>query len=232
LSLAIQERKYMNYQAIIFDMDGTIVATEQVWEQATQQVIANRGFQVTPEQKAMVKKHFAGLGLPQSCLAIKELTQTADSIEIIMQEKVAIANQLYQQGICFIDGFQDFHKQVTAIPLKTAVATNATQAFVTTTNAVLNLSAYFGAHIYTINHVNNIGKPNPAVYLYAAAQLGIDPKQCIAIEDSAHGIAAAKGAGMFCIGINTSKRIEQVQKAHFIADSYEQIDIASLLLRS
>src|SRR3984885_2197313 len=219
----------MSYRAIIFDMDGTIVATEQVWELATQQVISNRGFQVTSEQKIAITKHFAGLGLPQSCLAIKELTKSTDSVEIIMQEKVAIANQLYQQGIRFIEGFENFHKKVAAIPLKTAVATNATDGFVATTNAVLNLQAYFGSHIYTINHVNNIGKPNPAIYLYAAAQLGIDPRHCIAIEDSAHGIAAAQAAGMFCIGINTSKRIEQVQKAHFIADSYEQIDLASLL---
>jgi mannitol-1-/sugar-/sorbitol-6-/2-deoxyglucose-6-phosphatase len=220
----------MRYQAIIFDLDGTIVATEQVWEQATQQVIANRGFLATPEQKIAIKKQCAGLGLPQSCLAIKELTQTADSIEIIMQEKIAIANQLYWQGIRFIEGFQDFHKKVAAIPLKTAVATNATDAFVATTNAILNLQTYFGSHIYTINHVNYIGKPNPAIYQYAAAQLGIDPTHCIAIEDSAHGIAAAQGAGMFCIGINTSNRPEQVQKAHLIADSYEQINLANLLV--
>lgn len=220
----------MKYQAIIFDMDGTIIATEHVWAQATQQVIANRGYQMDNEQKNKIKSHFIGLGLPQSCRLIKEITQTDDTIEHIMEEKIAIAHQFYQQGICFIEGFPAFHKKVTAIPLKTAVATNATQALMATMNATLNLHNFFGEHLYTINHVNNKGKPDPAIYLYAANQLGIDPTACIAIEDSAHGIAAAKAAGMFCIGINTSNQPEQVKEAHLIIYSYDQIDLAGLLL--
>lgn len=72
-------------------------------------------------------------------------------------------------------------------------------------------------------------KPYPDLYLHAAAQLGIDPEECIAIEDSATGLAAAKSAGMFCIGINTAKKPETLSEAHMIIDTYDQIDLLNLL---
>jgi beta-phosphoglucomutase len=219
----------MNYRAIIFDMDGTIVNTEHLWHQATTQVITNRGYQLNFAEKEMIKDALAGIGLPKGCQFIKEFLKTDDSIEILMKEKSAIACQLYESGIRFIDGFPEFHKKVIDIPLAVGVATNANIETMALTNKALNLSNYFGQHLYTINHVDNRGKPHPAIYLYAARQLGIAPHQCIAIEDSAHGIIAAKAAGMFCIGINTSRRPEQIKDAHLQVEHYENIDLEYLL---
>lgn len=219
----------MRYKAIIFDMDGTIVHTEHLWAQATCKVFENRGHQLTELQKDTLTKQFIGSGLPHSCQIIKDMLGTPDSIEVIMKEKLALADQLYEQGIAFIDGFVEFHQKIVAIPLKVGVATNATLHTVQLTECSLNLSSYFGQHVYTINHVENRGKPNPAIYLYAAAQLGIAPEECIAIEDSAHGITAAKAAGMLCIGINTSQRPEQIKEAHIQVDRYDQINLEILI---
>lgn len=221
----------MRYKAIIFDMDGTIVHTEHLWAQATCKVFENRGHQLTDMQKETLKGQLIGSGLPHACQIIKDMLGTQDSIEIIMKEKLALADQLYEQGIAFIDGFLEFHQKVMSIPLKVGVATNATMHTVQRTECSLNLSAYFGEHVYTINHVHNRGKPDPAVYLYAAAQLGIAPQECIAIEDSAHGIMAAKAAGMLCIGINTSQKPEQIKEAHLRVDSYEEISLENLLYK-
>lgn len=219
----------MRYKAIIFDMDGTIVQTEHLWHQATCKVFENRGHQLTQMQKDNLTKQLMGSGLPHSCQIIKDMLGTPDSIEIIMNEKLALADQLYEQGISFVDGFLEFHQKVISIPLSVGVATNATMHTVERTECSLNLSTYFGQHVYTINHVHNRGKPNPAIYLYAAAQLGIEPEKCIAIEDSAHGILAAKAAGMLCIGINTSKKPEQIKEAHIQVDRYDQINLELLL---
>lgn len=219
----------MRYHAIIFDMDGTIVNTEHLWQQASFTVIANRGYVLSPEQKHILTQKLPGSGLRNACQLIKNMIKTEDSIETLMHEKQAIACQLYDTGVCLIDGFSQFHAQAAAIPLKMAIATNANLQTMYYTNKSLNLAAYFGDHLYTINHVNNVGKPNPDVYLYAAGQLGVDPKECIAIEDSAHGIIAAQAAGMFCIGINTSGKPEQIAKADLKIDQYQEIALQSLL---
>ncbi len=219
----------MKFKAIIFDMDGTIVDTEPLWLQASHTVIANRGYQLTEQEKENLKHILPGSGLPTSCKLIKELTKSTDSIEVIMKEKAAIANCLYETGICFIDGFPEFIKKVSALPLKVAIATNANLDTLDITNKSLNLSTYFGCHLYSMNHVNNIGKPSPLIYLHVAQQLGVKPSECIVIEDSAHGIMAAKAAGMFCIGINTSKRPEQIKNADLQVNGYQEIDLHKLL---
>jgi len=219
----------MNYRAIIFDMDGTIVDTENLWRQASRTIISNRGYVLSEQEELLLQESLPGIGLFNSCKLIKDVIKTDDSVEILMKEKAAIACQLYETGICFIDGFPEFYKKAAEIPLKMAIATNATIQTMEITDKSLNLSQYFGKHLYTINHVNNIGKPNPAIYLYAAKQLGIDPKQCIAIEDSGHGILAAKTAGMFCIGINTGKDLEKIKNADLTVECYEDINLTALL---
>jgi len=221
----------MKFKAIIFDMDGTITDTEPLWHQATYAVITNRGHSLTLEEKEHLKHQLTGLGLPRSCQIIKEFINTPDSIEIIMKEKAAIASTLYETGICFIDGFPEFIQRVMSLSLKRAVATNATIDTLEQTDKSLNLSQYFGTHLYSFNHVNNIGKPNPTLFLYAAQKLGVHPRECIVIEDSSHGIVAAQAAGMFCIGINTSKRQIQIKDADLIVENYSAIDLNTLLDR-
>lgn len=138
------------------------------------------------------------------------------------------AINLYTEKATFMKGFSAFHADIIQSQFKVALATNADDEFVHMINKRLNLVQYFGPHIYTISHVNNIGKPNPAIYLHAAAKIEMDPKHCIAIEDSAHGIQAAKQAGMFCIGINSSKQVSQVKHADFIINAYHEISPAML----
>lgn len=219
----------MKYRAIIFDMDGTIVNTEHLWKQAGRTIIKNRGYVLSSEQEHILAQKLPGIGLRNSCKLIKEIINTSDSVETLMREKQAIACQLYATGICFIDGFPQFHAQATALQLKMAVATNANLQTLYFTNKSLNLASYFGDHLYTINHVNNVSKPNPAVYLYAAQQLGVEPTECIAVEDSALGIMAAQAAGMFCIGINTAGKPEHIQMADLKINRYQEIDLNSLL---
>ncbi len=219
----------MKYKAIIFDMDGTIVDTEHIWNSSTQKLISNRGIHLTSEMVTELQARLNGMALPQSCKIIKEMANLSESVEELMHEKTRLACDLYANGIQFIEGFVEFHKQVLALDLKVSIATNANDATLTITNQLLKLDNFFGSHMYNISHVNNVAKPNPAIYLHAAKQLEIDPAHCIAIEDSAHGIAAAKAAGMFCIGINTSRNPDHVKEAHLKISGYHEIPLIDLI---
>ena len=83
--------------------------------------------------------------------------------------------------------------------------------------------------LWEYSQINNICKPDPAIYLYAAQQLGVHPKNCVAFEDSIPGITAAKAAGMFCIGINTGKDRQALAQADHIIDHYDELIIENLL---
>ena len=91
------------------------------------------------------------------------------------------------------------------------------------------LAHFFSEHIYSIDQVEKVAKPHPAIYLHAATKLETDPAHCIAIEDSAHGIAAAKAAGMFCIGINTGRDRHAIAQADLIIECYSDLDIKTLI---
>jgi beta-phosphoglucomutase-like phosphatase (HAD superfamily) len=79
--------------------------------------------------------------------------------------------------------------------------------------------------MYNISCVGNICKPRPDIYLHAAKKLGCAPAECIAIEDSAPGILAAKRAGMKCIGINTNRDITALKEADYIIESYSEVTL-------
>ncbi|HJM69205.1 MAG TPA: HAD family phosphatase [Candidatus Babeliales bacterium] len=77
--------------------------------------------------------------------------------------------------------------------------------------------------------VNEAWKPKPDVYFYAAKQIDIDPSRCIAIEDSASGIKAAKAAGMDCVGINTGGNPKFTQEADIQIDTFDEINLEKIL---
>ena len=219
----------MKYKAIIFDMDGTIIDTDHIWKQANRDLIASRGVTLTPELEHELSQRLSGHSMIECCRIIKEMLNLPDAVEILYKEKAVIADKLYKSGLRFINGFLEFHQKAVQMNLKVGLATNATDQTVQISNKMLNLERLFGVHIYNSSHVQSFFKPHNAIYLHAAAQLGHKPEECIAIEDSKNGVTSAISAGMYCIGINTSKKPELIAHSHQIINEYEEIDLITLL---
>lgn len=222
----------MRYKAIIFDMDGTIISTENIWQAATQKILDMYTPQLDTTQKDEIKVYLKGLALYESCKYIQQHSLLDISAEEILQETARQAHDLYySQGLSFIPYFPEFYAKVKSFNLKYAIATNATQETVDTTLTLLPLQDFFAEHIYNIDMVNRVCKPHPDIFLYAACKIDVLPEDCIVIEDSVHGIKAAKAANMYCIAINTGKDSHLLGQADEIVDCYTEIDLEKLLIK-
>jgi len=221
----------MKFKSVIFDLDGTIIDTNHIWGKATSDLITSRGVTLTPEIKAELAKELKGIAIHNSCAIIKNKFELDHPLEELITEKKKRANDEYLKGLRFIAGFEDFFKRVKDHNLHVGVATNAENHTLATAIEQLNLRNLFGNHIYNFTYVNNVGKPAPDVYLYTAKQLGIDPADCIVVEDAPHGIEAANAAGMFCIGINSAGNRDELKEAKFVIDHYDEIDLVHLLTK-
>lgn len=219
----------MKFKVVIFDMDGTILDTEHIWEGATERLILKKGFEYTEDLKKEIGKLNKGNTIKTCCQNIKDILLLSDDLDAIVQEKTMLAREMYQTEVDFVKGFKDFHKESVKLNMGTALATNAEDDFLDLMKKNFKLPDIFGHHIYNPSNVNNIPKPNPDLFLYTAEQLKTKPEECIVIEDSPAGIAAAKSAGMYCIGINTSRNKELLKESDFIIDDYKEIDLKKII---
>lgn len=218
----------MKKTAIIFDMDGTIINTEPALDLATRALLESKGILINSEEQKKLKKQLHGIGIKVYGNLIKDTFNLKESPEQIIFEQNILIKKFYEQEICFIDGFVDFHQKIRNFSLGSGIATNADYHTVEISRKKFNLDQFFGHHIYCVEDVNNVSKPKPDVYLHAANKLGMQAYDCIAIEDSKCGIEAAKNADMFCIGINTSRDHNNLRHADMIVEGYEDINLEEL----
>ena len=217
----------MKYKAILFDLDGTIINTEQFWKEATLQLM-NKNPNACPIIKKELSEKLIGCALPESCKLIKHSLELSESIEELILEKETRALNLYKNQIMYLNGFENFFKQVIDRGLKTAIATNSTLKTLNVANQEAQLQKFFGEHMYSMALVNK-PKPNPDIFLYAANKLEIDPSECLVIEDSITGVAAAKAANMFCIRILPHQHTERESLADITVGEYNEIDLHKIL---
>lgn len=215
----------MSLRALIFDLDGTILDTEILWQQAAAHILTVRG--ITPGDEFL--SSVLGATVKQSCELSKEAHNLPDSLEKLMHEMFNQFLELYKQQPRFIPGFLEFYKAAKKHGLALAVATNTTRDILDHIQTKPPLQSLFGEHIYTPETVDNRGKPFPEIYLHAAAQLDASPMECLVIEDSVPGVTAAKRAGMLCIRINTHRTPGVLAGEDFVIDSYDQIPLEKLL---
>lgn len=214
-----------NGKAIIFDLDGTIVKTEHLWLQAALHLLEKRGISITQKAQEHLEQQLNGLDVLSACELIRAYFRLPDELQDLYKEKTELAHQLYT-SLAFIPGFTEFHTSLQKNNISSAIATNSDLRTLKILNTALQLDSFFGNHIYSYEIVQK-PKPQPDLFLYAAEQLKITPRNCIVIEDSAHGIQAAKAANMFCIGINSHGDTQQLKHADALANSYT--DISTIL---
>lgn len=209
-------------KAIIFDMDGTIIKSEEIYDKVVLELLKEKGFVDIPQEKLEKWSSLAGMSLKDASGVLKNLFELTDEVEHLASRQVEIANNHLGKNINFIGGFELFHQQLRDHGIPSAVATNAYPANLKKIDESINLRQFFGDHLYSVGDVNFIAKPDPTLFRHAAQQLGVKPEECIVFEDSVPGFNAARAAGMKCIAIKNHRNAQSLDMVHHAIEDYEE----------
>lgn len=184
------------FKAIIFDMDGVLIDSESHWAKAERPFREKYNLNITPEMAV----RFNGRSENENLSWIKENFKLLPSVEELLQERKVYIDKIYQEMATAIPGVESILEKVKQKGLPQGLGSGAPMRNITQIIDRFDWQKYFDK-IISSDHVNNVGKPDPAIFLRTAAQLQVNPSDCIVIEDAQNGIAAAKSAGMTCIAL-------------------------------
>lgn len=189
----------MQLRAILFDHDGTLVNSEPIHYRMWTQVLQRYGFTLTEQQ---YKDHYAGVPTPANAIDLVQRFGIDESPEQLAEAKNAATRAyLERQSFPLMPGVEAAISFFHSAGLKLAVVTGASVNGVQTTLQVNEFKDYFSA-VVSGDDVQ-ASKPAPDCYLLALERLGVSAAECLAIEDTLHGLEAAFRAGIDCVALPT-----------------------------
>jgi HAD superfamily hydrolase (TIGR01509 family) len=178
--------------AVIFDMDGVLLESEEVWDAVREAYVRERGGRYDDE----VQRALMGMSSVEWSRYLHDEAGVPDAPGEINDEVVRRMLAAYRERLPLLTGAVEAVQRLAArFPL--ALASSSNRPLIDAALELAGLTEYFQATVSS-EEVER-GKPAPDVYLEAARRLGVPPERCAAVEDSHNGIRSASAAGMFVI---------------------------------
>lgn len=203
----------MDYKAVIFDLDGTLIDSNSVWEKIDRIILNKWGIHCTD---AFVHKLAA--------LTYEEVAEEMRKLGVVLttDELIAECNELaikeYRYNIFVKDGVKEYLEYLKKNGIKIALATASPKSLyepVLRNNCVYN---YFD--VFCTTEDAGKSKDYPDIYLLAASEMGVSPEECIVFEDVLKGIVSAKNAGMYTIGVFDKYSNEDIITLRMTSDKF------------
>jgi HAD superfamily hydrolase (TIGR01509 family) len=211
-------------EAVVFDLDGVLLQSEEVWDAVRERYVRERGGRYDEEvQRAMM-----GMSAPEWSRFLHEEAHVPDDPGEINSEVVRRMLAAYRRELPLLPGaVSAVRRAAAAFPLGLASSSNR-EVF----EEVLDLAGIAGCFRATVSAEEvERGKPAPDVYLEAARRLGAAPERCTAVEDSHAGIRSAKSAGMRVVAIPNATYPpdeEALELADAVVQSLDDLTVAVL----
>jgi HAD superfamily hydrolase (TIGR01509 family) len=210
-------------EAVIFDLDGVLIDSEQVWDDVRETLARERGGRYDEgAQRAMM-----GMSSPEWSRYMHDEVGLSESPEEINREVVSQMLVRYAGGPPWLPGALDAVRRIAAVwPL--AIASSSNRELIDVVVEASGIGELFRATVSSEEVPR--GKPAPDVYLEAARRLGVDPARCAAIEDSHNGIRSAKTAGMRCVAVPNAHFPpgDAVAEADAVVGSVGELTVAAI----
>jgi len=181
-------------EAVVFDLDGVLLDSEQVWDEVREQLVKERG----GRWRDQAHTEMMGMSSVEWSRYMHDELGVSDPPEEISKEVVRRLAEVYRERLPLIEGAVEAVERLAAHwPL--GLASSSNRELIDLVLELSGLARFF--HVTVSSEEVQRGKPAPDVYLEAARGLGVPPENCAAVEDSRNGIRAAKAAGMRVIAI-------------------------------
>ena len=221
--IATEVLRLAPFDAVIFDMDGTLLDTESVFRTIVFDVCTELGFEMTDD----VHRSMVGSSHERTQQLLIESYGVAFPYAMFDERCRFIMRERSHAGVPLKPGAREFVTALRENGVPTAVATSSRNPHAQHHLGAAGLLDLFDT-IVTRDDVLN-PKPHPEPYLTAAGRLGIDPTRCLALEDSHTGVRAAHAAGMQTIMVpdlvHPSEEIRQLGVA--VLESLEHVHLAA-----
>ncbi len=206
----------MSIKAIIFDMDGVLIDSENLWQQAEQDLFREVGAHISDDLLEQTRGLRSVEMVDHWC---RKFSVTTETPEVLLERYDRRMIEELRTRVPLMEGAEEailfFREKGLPLGLASCSAMNQIEAAM----EKHGLSGYFEFMISASGEMP--GKPHPEIYLQAAKKMGLEPTECLAIEDSFFGVSSAKAAGMKVLAMPDPQEYNQ-----------ERFGLAHLKIRS
>ena len=205
----------MNFKAVIFDLDGTLIDSMEVWAHVDHEFLGKRNIPVPDDL-------FDGIEVGNSYVEVaehfKQKFNLPETTQEIMDEWTDMVAWHYENDISLKPGVKEFIEFLRSHNIKLGVGTSNIHHLTEKVLSANDVWHYFDA---VVDGQKNLrGKPYPDIFLKVAEKLNVEPQECLVIEDVIAGVNAAKNAGMQVYAIEDNYSLKDKEKITEKADFY------------
>ena len=218
-------------QAIVFDFDGVIADSEPLHLRAFQQALAEEGIDLSSQEYFARYLGFDDVGLMEALARDRGIAMSDRHVTALVARKGAALQAMMQSASVLFPGAKEFIRAAAAaVPV--AIASGALRHEIDEILHAAGLADLFAIVVSSGDTPQS--KPSPAPYLLAferlraAAGPHLDPRRCVAIEDSRWGIESAAGAGLRCVAVTNSYAASELPGAELIVDGLRALTLPML----
>ena len=209
------QSKSLNPEAVLFDLDGTLLDTMELHFKCWSEVLVKYGIRLTRSE------FYAKEGTNIASLARQYLGERSSEQDII--NLIALKDRMFVQEYVFkpYHGVAEFFSLLRKKNIKTGLVTAGNRE-----RFFRSVPSWFAEafNVCVFGDSTKLGKPNPDPYLLAISELRVAPSKCVVVENAPLGILAAKRAKTFCIAVTSTLPKETLSGADIILENFSQIN--------
>jgi HAD superfamily hydrolase (TIGR01509 family) len=205
-------------RGVLFDMDGVLVDSEDYICKAAIQMFSELGIDASPEDFLP----FVGMGENRYIGGVAEKYNLRVDINKVKARTYEIYETITKGNLKPLPGAIEFVKQCRSAGLRLALATSADSVKMEINLREIGLSVNdFDAAVNGLEVERK--KPFPDIYITAAGKIGLEPAECLVVEDAVSGVRAAKAAGCRCLAVTTSFSKDKLHEADWVCESLTEV---------